>query len=81
MNFCHEIIKKRVCYIFNFRQISKSPPEILDWLIGLAVRLEFGDNPEEYRKYSSDFVRYISLRKNLYYDDNIVKLYFTVQGK
>lgn len=30
--------------------------ETLDWIIGLAVRLEFGDKAEEYRKYNSRFV-------------------------
>jgi len=37
-------------------RISDSSEEILDWLIGFAVRLEFEDKAEEYRKFDSTFV-------------------------
>ncbi|XP_023342890.1 UPF0568 protein C14orf166 homolog [Eurytemora carolleeae] len=36
--------------------LQKSPEEILDWLIGFAVRLVFGDDAEQYRKYNSEFI-------------------------
>jgi len=37
--------------------ISNTSEEILDWLVGFAVRLEFGDQAEEYRKFDSSFIK------------------------
>jgi len=37
--------------------LSGSPTEILDWLVGQAVKLEYGDNNDEYVKYTAEFVK------------------------
>jgi len=36
--------------------LKNSPEEILDWLLGFAVRLEFADGTETYKKYDSRFI-------------------------
>jgi len=36
--------------------VSGSQEEILDWLLGQAVKLEYGDRAEEYKKYTAQFV-------------------------
>jgi len=39
--------------------MSSSPEEILDWLVGFAVRLEFADNVDNYRKFDPTFLKQI----------------------
>ena len=34
-----------------------SRPEVLDWLLGLAVRLEYGEKVETFNKFNKDYVR------------------------
>ena len=34
-----------------------SRAEVLDWLLGLAVRLEYGEKAETFNKFNKDYVR------------------------
>lgn len=36
---------------------STSPPELLHWVLGMAIKLEFGDSKEKFNKYTGDFVK------------------------
>jgi len=36
--------------------MGETPVEILDWLVGQAVKLEHADNAGEYKKYTAEFV-------------------------
>jgi len=37
--------------------MSGTPVEILDWLVGQAVKLEHADHADEYKKYTAEFVK------------------------
>ena len=37
-------------------QLGGSRPEVLDWLLGCAVRLEYGEKAEKYNKFTKEFV-------------------------
>ena len=51
-----------------------SRSEVLDWLLGLAVRLEYGERMETFNKFSKD---YVSNQRSVlqFYDQNILNIF------
>ena len=42
--------------VISSLQMDGSRPEVLDWLLGCAVRLEYGEKAGKYNKFTKEFV-------------------------
>ena len=53
--------------------------EVLDWLLGLAVRLEYGEKVETFNKFSKDHVRNQRSALQLYNNKNILHIFLDLR--